>query len=135
MHSFRVTHDTKWGGHFKLQLGNSEWSYPFIVAELGMTTKAILGNNFLRDQESNIDMKLGVITIDDETHLLQIERMATCCLVRLTDSVEILPQYEMYLTGILDRPGKDTVPEKQVQPTHNLVREIDLSGTLNVRGL
>ena len=33
--------------HFKLQLGNSEWSYPFIVAELGMT---ILGNNFLRDQ-------------------------------------------------------------------------------------
>ena len=59
--------------HFKLQLGNSEWSYPFIVAELGMTTKADLGNNFLRDQESNIDMKLGVLTIDDETHLLQIE--------------------------------------------------------------
>ena len=28
--------------HFKLQLGNSEWSYPFIVTELGMTTKAIL---------------------------------------------------------------------------------------------
>ena len=63
--------------HFKLQLGNSEWSYPFIVAELGMTTKADLGNNFLRDQESNIDMKLGVLTIDDETHLLQIE-CTTC---------------------------------------------------------
>ena len=41
--------------HFKLQLGNSEWSYPFIVADLGMTTKAILGNNFLKDKESNID--------------------------------------------------------------------------------
>ena len=75
-----------------------------------MTTKAILGNNFLRDQESNIDMKLGVLTINDETHLLQIERAATCCRVRLTDSVEILPQHEMCLTGILDRPGKDTVP-------------------------
>ena len=99
--------------HFKLQLGNSEWSYPFIVAELGMTTKAILDNNFLRDQESNTDMKLGVLTIDDKTHLLQIERMTTCCRVRLTDSVEILPQHEMCLTRILDRPGNDTVPEKQ----------------------
>ena len=39
---------------FKLQLGNSEWSYPFIVAELGMTTKAILGNNFLREQGSTL---------------------------------------------------------------------------------
>ena len=57
---------------FKLQLGNSDWSYPFIVAELGITTKAILGNNFLRDQESNIDMKLGVLTNYDETHLLQL---------------------------------------------------------------
>ena len=62
--------------HFKLQLGNSEWSYSFIVAELDMTTKAILGNNFFRHKESNIDMKLGVLTIDDETHLLQIEHKA-----------------------------------------------------------
>ena len=48
--------------------------------------------------------------------------------VRLTDSVKILPQHEMRLTGILDRPGKDTVPEKQwlVQPTHNLVWETGL---------
>ena len=60
--------------HFKLQLGNSERSYP----------------------ESNIDMKC--VTIDDETHLLQIERTATCCRVRLTDSAEILPQHEMRLT-------------------------------------
>ena len=50
---------------FELQLGNSEWSYPFIVAELDMTTKAILGNNFLRDQESNIDMKLGAVFSKD----------------------------------------------------------------------
>ena len=53
-------------------------------------------------------MKLGVLTIDNETHLLQIECMATCSCVRLTNSVEILPQHEMLLTGILDRPGKDT---------------------------
>ena len=73
-------------------------------------------------------MKLGVLTIDDETHLLQIERTATCCHVNLTDSVEILPQHEMCLTGKLDRPGKDTVPEKQelIQPTHNLVLETGL---------
>ena len=64
--------------HLKLQLGNSWWSYPFIVAELGMTIKAILGNNFLRDQESNIDMKLGVLTIDDETHLSQIGHLLPC---------------------------------------------------------
>ena len=111
--------------HFKFQLGNSERSYPFIVAELGMTTKAILGNNFLRDQESNIDIKLSVL--DDETHLLQMEHTATCCRVRLPDSVEILPQHEMLLTGILDRPGKDT-SEKQglVQDMHNLVWETGL---------
>ena len=50
------------------------------------------------------------------------------CRVRLTDSVEIFPQHEMCLTGILDRPGKDTVPEKQglVQPKDNLVRETGL---------
>ena len=53
---------TSGDAHFKLQLGNSEWSYPFIVAQLGMTTKAILGNNLLRDQESNIDIKLGVLS-------------------------------------------------------------------------
>ena len=81
--------------HFKLQLGNSEWSYTFILDQLGMTTKAILANNFLTDQDSNIDIKLCVLTIDDETHLLQIERTATCCRVRLTDAVEILPQHEM----------------------------------------
>ena len=68
-----------------------------IHSSRGMTTKAILGNNFLRDQESNTAMKLGVLTIDDETHLLQIERTFTCCCVRLTNSVEILPQ--RYSTG------------------------------------
>ena len=63
--------------HLKLGLGVQNWSYPFIVSELG-STKAIIGNDFLREKECFLDMRLGILGIGNEKLLLQTERTASC---------------------------------------------------------
>ena len=112
---------------FRLKFGNSEWDQRFVVAQLG-ATKAILGSDFLCKYKTVLDMGLGILTIGNESHLLQAERTETCCRVRLKENLIIPPQHEVQLVGMLDRPQADSVPVKQglLQPTASLVEETGL---------
>ena len=81
--------------HLKLGFGAQNWSYPFIVSELG-STKATIGNDFLREKECFLDMRLGILGIGNEKLLLQTERTtAACCRVRLAGPVEVPPGHEV----------------------------------------
>ena len=73
-------------------------------------------------------MGLGIITIGNESHLLQAECTETCCRVRLKENLIIPPQHEVRLVGMLDRPQVNSLPVKQVllQPTASLVEETGL---------
>ena len=112
---------------FRLQIGDSEWDQCFVVAQLG-ATKAILGSDFLWKHKTVLDMGLGILTIGNESHLLQAERTETCCRVRLKENLIIPPQHEVRLVGMLDRPQVNSLPVKQglLQPTASLVEETGL---------
>ena len=47
---------------FQIKLGNQTWCYPVIVSRLG-STKVIIGNYFLTDNECLIDLRLGLLRI------------------------------------------------------------------------
>ena len=65
-----------------------------MVAQLG-ATKAILGSDFLWKYKTVLDMGLGILTIGNESHLLQAERTETCCRVPLKENLIIPPQHEV----------------------------------------
>ena len=113
--------------HLKLGLGAQNWSYPFIVTELG-STKAIIGNDFLREKECFLDMRLGILGIGNEKLLLQTERTASCCRVRLAGPVEVPPGHEVRFPGIIDKPCEGCVvtPQGLVQPVTSLVEDTGL---------
>ena len=112
---------------FRLQIGNSEWDQRFVVAQLG-ATKAILMSDFLWKYKTVLGMGLGILTISNESHLLQAELTETCCHVRLKETLIIHPQHEVRLVGMLDLPQANSVPVKQglLQPTASLVEETGL---------
>ena len=73
-------------------------------------------------------MGLGILTIGDESHLLQAECTETCCRLWLKETLIIPPQHEVRLVGMLDRPQANSVLVKQglLQPTASLVEETGL---------
>ena len=59
---------------FQLQLGNQTWTYPFVVADLGLRRSSIvIGNDFREDNEGLVDMGRGILRIQDEKILMRRE--------------------------------------------------------------
>ena len=113
---------------FQIKLGNQMWCYPVIVSRLGLT-KFIIGNDFLTDNECLIDLRLGLLRIEDEKVLMRRERIAEfCCGVRLAEPVEIPPSHQVRLPGIIDKASEDCNISKQglVQPMESLMEETGL---------
>ena len=113
---------------FQIKLGNQTWCYPVIVSKLG-STKVIIGNDFLTDNECLIDLRLGLLRIEDKKVLMRRERTAEfCCRVRLAEPVEIPPSHEFRLPGIIDKASEDCNICKQglVQPIESLMEETGL---------
>ena len=113
---------------FQIKLDNQTWCYPVIVSKLG-STKVIIGNDFLTDNECLIDLRLGLLRIEDEKVLMRRERTAEfCCRVRLAEPVEIPPSHEVRLPGIIDKASEDCNISKQglVQPIESLMEETGL---------
>ena len=86
-------------------------------------------------------MDLGILTVGNESHLLQAECTETCCRVRLKENLIIPTQHEVRLVGMLHRTQANSVSVKQglLQPTASLVEEtgffmgnslVDTSGPL-----
>ena len=113
---------------FQLKLGTRMWHYPFIVSKLG-STKVIIGNDFLTENGCFLDLELGLLGIKDEKLLMRREGTAgSCCHVRLAEPVEILPNHEVQLPGIIDKLQEDCIISKQglVQPMVSLIEETGL---------
>ena len=92
---------------FHIKLGNQTWCYPVIVSRLGLT-KVIIGNDFLTDNECLIDLRLGLLRIEDEKVLMRRERKAEfCCRVPPAEPVEIPPSHEVRIPGIIDKASED----------------------------
>ena len=73
---------------FQLQLGNQTWSYPFVVADLGLRRISVVtGNDFLEDNKCLVDMGHGIFRIKDEKILIRREFSADDRIVEQKEQV------------------------------------------------
>ena len=73
-------------------------------------------------------MRLGLLGIKNEKLLLRTEQTTACCRVRLAETVEIRPNHEVRLPGIIDKPREISVTSHQglVQPVNCLIEDTGL---------